>query len=211
MNKAQNLVIINHPLIQHKLTIMRKKDTSSAKFRTLLQEISLLMAYEITRDLPISYEQIETPLEPMLAPVLQNKDIVLISILRAGDGLIHGIWQLMPWAKVGYIGLYRDDQTLKPVEYYCKFPPLEDKVVIIVDPMLATGYSAAYAIKKVKNHLCKEIKYLCLLAAPQGIEVLTKEHPDCKVYTAAIDNHMNDHGYICPGLGDAGDRIFGTK
>ncbi len=210
MNK--NVTIISHPLVQHKLTLMRKKDTSSAKFRTLMREISLLLAYEIARDLPLTVVDIETPLAAMKAPKLDGRNIALISILRAGNGLLEGIHDLIPSARVGHIGLYREPETLTPIEYYFKMPPEMDKrMAIVVDPMLATGYSAIAAVHRIKDLSPTEIKFVCLLAAPEGIEAFTTEHPDVAVFTAAIDERLNDHGYILPGLGDAGDRLFGTQ
>ncbi|MGE0172964.1 MAG: uracil phosphoribosyltransferase [Oligoflexales bacterium] len=208
----KNVVVITHPLIQHKLSIMRMKDTSCNKFRTMLREISILLAYEVTRDLPLTQKSIETPIAKMKAPVLAGKKITLVSILRAGNGLLDGMLQLIPSARVGHIGLYRDPRTLDVVEYYFRVPPdLESRDVIIVDPMLATGHSAVAAVNRVKESSPKNIKFLCLLAAPEGIKTFHKEHPDVSVYTAAIDQKLNAKGYIVPGLGDAGDRIFGTK
>lgn len=204
--------VITHPLVQHKLTIMRKKETSTSKFRALLEEISMLMGFEITRDLPMSTERIETPLQEMDAPILEGRKLVVVSILRAGDGILNGILKLLPSARVGHVGLYRDPKTLKPVEYYFKVPnALGDRDVIVVDPMLATGYSAAAAVERVKREGPKSIKFVCLLTAPEGIEAFHQEHPDVPIYTAAIDDRLNEKGYILPGLGDAGDRIFGTK
>lgn len=210
MNKHQ-INIINHPLIQHKLTIMRKKDTSSVKFRTLMREISLLLAYEVTRDLEIEYEDIETPLAPMKSPILKGK-LVFVSILRAGNGLLDGMLELVPTARIGHIGLYRDPKTLEPIEYYFKLPEhTENHDVILVDPMLATGNSAVAAVREIKELRPKSIKFLCLLASPEGISSFHADHPDVPIYTAAVDTKLNDHGYIVPGLGDAGDRLFGTK
>jgi uracil phosphoribosyltransferase len=206
------VTVIDHPLVQHKLSLMRKKDTSTAGFRRLLGEISLLLGYEVTRDMPLTYESIETPLAPMDAPILDGKKVVLISILRAGTGILDGILQLIPSARVGHIGLYRDPKTLEAVEYYFKVPEaMEDRDVIVVDPMLATGHSASAAIERIKQCSPKSLKFLCLLAAPEGIETFHKEHPDVPIYTAAIDSHLNEKGYIVPGLGDAGDRLYGTK
>ena len=206
------LHVIDHPLIQHKLTILRRKDTSTSKFRRVLGEISHLLAYEVTRDMPTTLVDIETPLQPMQAPELDGKKVCVISVLRAGNGLLEGFLQLVPSARVAHIGLYRDPETLQAVEYYFKVPEhMEERDVIIVDPMLATGHSAAAAIERVKATNPKSIKFLCLLAAPEGVEYLSSTHPDVEVYTAALDSHLNDHGYILPGLGDAGDRMFGTK
>lgn len=208
----KEVVIVNHPLIQHKLTIMRKKDTSTVKFRTLLQEVSMLLAYEVTRDLPIEYEEIETPLATMQAPVLQGKKLVFVSILRAGNAILDGMLQLIPSARVGHIGLYRDPKTLMVVEYYYKLPEhMKDRDIIVVDPMLATGNSAIAAVSRIKEVQPKSIKFLCLLAAPEGIVSFHQEHPDIPIYTAAIDECLNERGYILPGLGDAGDRVYGTK
>lgn len=207
-----NVVEITHPLIQHKLTIMRKLDTSTVKFRTLLHEISLLLAYEVTRDLPVQLETIETPLATMQAPVLQGKKIVIVSILRAGNGILDGVLQLIPSARVGHIGLYRDPMTLEPVEYYFKLPEdMPGRDVIVVDPMLATGNSAIAAVEGIKQTNPRSIKFLCLLAVPEGIQSFHEAHPDVPIYTAAIDERLDEQGYILPGLGDAGDRIYGTK
>lgn len=207
-----HLTVVNHPLVQHKLTIMRDKNTSTAGFRRLLREISLLLAYEVTRELDMTTMRIETPIEPMDAPTLDGKKLVLVSILRAGNGLLDGILELIPAARVGFIGLYRDPETLKPVQYYYKVPDqLEDRTTIVVDPMLATGNSSVAAIDLLKKSGAKNIRFLCLLAAPEGIARMKAAHPDVPIVTAAVDSHLNDHGYIVPGLGDAGDRMFGTK
>ncbi|MDP3959000.1 MAG: uracil phosphoribosyltransferase [Pseudorhodobacter sp.] len=206
------LTIVNHPLVQHKLTIMRMKETSTAGFRRLLREISLLLAYEVTRGLDMTTTRIETPICAMDAPTLDGKKLALISILRAGNGLLDGILELIPAARVGFIGLYRDPETLKPVQYYCKVPDhLEDRICIVVDPMLATGNSSVAAIDLLKKAGARNIRFLCLLAAPEGIARMKQAHPDVPIVTAAVDSHLNDHGYIVPGLGDAGDRMFGTK
>jgi len=206
------LTVVNHPLVQHKLTIMRMKETSTAGFRRLLREISLLLAYEVTRGLDMTTIRIETPICAMDAPTLDGKKLALISILRAGNGLLDGILELIPAARVGFIGLYRDPETLKPVQYYCKVPDhLEDRICIVVDPMLATGNSSVAAIDLLKQAGAKNIRFLCLLAAPEGIARMKAAHPDVPIVTAAVDSHLNDHGYIVPGLGDAGDRMFGTK
>lgn len=207
------VTLIEHPLIQHKLTLMRRDETSTTKFRTLLKEISLLLAYEVTRDLPLKYEQIKTPLAPMDAPVLAtDKKLVLVSVMRAGQGILDGMLELIPSARVGHIGLYRDPKTLIPVEYYFKVPQDVDKRdMFVVDPMLATGNSAVAAVERLKSTNPLSIKFVCLLAAPEGIEHFCKMHPDVPLYTAAIDKHLDEHGYIIPGLGDAGDRLFGTK
>ncbi len=207
-----HLTVVNHPLVQHKLTLMREHDTSTASFRKLLREISLLLAYEVTRELPLTTKRIQTPLEEMDAPVIEGKKLALISILRAGNGLLDGILELIPAARVGFIGLYRDPETLQPVQYYCKLPDqLEDRVCIVVDPMLATGNSSAAAVALLKQAGAKNIRFLCLLAAPEGIARMKAAHPDVPIVTASVDSHLNDHGYIVPGLGDAGDRMFGTK
>ena len=204
--------VIDHPLVQHKLTLMRKKQTSTSSFRQLLEEISMLMGYEVTRDMPLSRERIETPLMAFDAPVLEGKKVVVISILRAGDGILNGILKVLPSARVGHIGLYRDPKTLTAVEYYFKLPEdVTDRTLLVVDPMLATGHSAVAAVDRIKSANPNSIKFLCLLAAPEGVEHFTEHHPDVPIFTAAIDDRLNDHGYILPGLGDAGDRIFGTK
>ena len=203
---------VTHPLIQHKLTLMREKDTPTAVFRQLLREISQLLAYEITRDLPMTTRRIETPLEAMDAPELDGRKLALVSILRAGNGLLDGMLELIPSARVGFVGLYRDEETLEPVEYYFKVPDLlSERVVIAVDPMLATGNSSVAAIQKLKDAGATDIRFLCLLAAPEGIARMREAHPDVSIVTAAIDEKLNENGYIVPGLGDAGDRMFGTK
>ena len=208
----EHLTVVSHPLVQHKLSIMRDKDTSTAGFRRLLREISLLLAYEVTRDLPMTTQKIETPLTEMDAPILKGKKLVIVSILRAGNGLLEGMLDLLPSARIGHIGLYRDPVTLKPVEYYFKVPSdIGERPVIVVDPMLATGNSTAYAIQKLKDAGARDVRLVCLLAAPEGIRRVAQDHPDVPIYTAAVDSHLNDHGYIVPGLGDAGDRMFGTK
>lgn len=209
---AEHLTVVTHPLVQHKLTIMRDKSTSTAGFRQLLREISQLLAYEITRELEMTTRRIETPLCAMDAPALAGKKLALISILRAGNGLLDGILELIPSARVGFIGLYRDPETLQPVQYYCKVPDeLEDRLVIAVDPMLATGNSSVAAIDLLKRAGARNIRFLCLLAAPEGVKRMKDAHPDVQIVTAAVDERLNDHGYIVPGLGDAGDRMFGTK
>lgn len=209
---AEHLTVVNHPLVQHKLTIMRDKETSTAGFRRLLREISLLLAYEVTRELEMTTTTIETPLQPMEAPTLDGKKLALISILRAGNGLLDGILELIPAARVGFVGLYRDPETLQPVQYYCKLPDhLEERICIVVDPMLATGNSSVAAIDLLKKSGARNIRFLCLLAAPEGVARMKEAHPDVQIVTASLDSHLNDHGYIVPGLGDAGDRMFGTK
>lgn len=208
---ADNLVVIDHPLIHHKLTIMRDRNTSTGKFRLLLKEISLLMGYEATRDLPLSRKNIETPLEEMDAPTLSGKKLCLFSILRAGDGLLSGLLELVPSARVGHIGIYRDSETLEAVEYFYKAPKqLSDRLCLVVDPMLATGHSACAAIHKIKRHGASNIRFICLLASPEGLATLAREHPDVTVYAAALDRELNSKGYILPGIGDAGDRLYGT-
>ncbi|MBI2718576.1 MAG: uracil phosphoribosyltransferase [Rhizobiales bacterium] len=208
----KTVTVVAHPLVLHKLSLMRDKKTPSAVFRQLLREISLLLAYEVARDLPMTTQTIETPLAEMEAPILKGKKLVIVSILRAGNGLLEGMLDLMPSARVGHIGLYRDPKTLQPVEYYMKVPEdIGERRVIVVDPMLATGNSVCAAIRRLKEKGAKDLRLVCLLSAPEGIRHVTEEHPDVPIYTAAIDSHLNDHGYIVPGLGDAGDRMFGTK
>lgn len=209
---TEHLSIVNHPLVQHKLTLMREKDTSTATFRRLLREISQLLAYEVTRTLPMTTQKIETPIQEMDAPVLDGKKLALVSILRAGNGLLDGVLELIPSARVGFVGLYRDEETLQPVQYYFKVPEsLEDRLVIAVDPMLATGNSSAAAIDLLKEAGATNIRFLCLLAAPEGVARMKEAHPDVPIVTASLDSHLNEKGYIVPGLGDAGDRMFGTK
>ncbi len=209
---SENVTVVDHPLVQHKLALMRRKETRTAEFRQLLREIALLLGYEVTRDLPLTTAEIETPLTNMTAPRLKGKKMVLISILRAGNGLLEGMLDLIPSARVGHVGLYRDPKTLVAVGYYFKVPrDLSDRLVIAVDPMLATSNSAIAAIDRIKQEGATNIKFVCLLAAPEGIQAFGEAHPDVHVYTAAIDERLNDHGYIVPGLGDAGDRLYGTK
>ena len=206
------LTVVDHPLVQHKLTLMRAKDTPTAVFRQLLREISQLLAYEITRDLPTELRTIKTPMQDMYAPVLAGKKLALVSILRAGNGLLDGVLELIPSARVGFVGLYRDEETLEPVQYYFKVPQsLEDRVVIAVDPMLATGNSSVAAIDLLKKAGARDVRFLCLLAAPEGVARMQEAHPDVPITTASVDEKLNEHGYIVPGLGDAGDRMFGTK
>ena len=208
----ENINVIDHPLVQHKLTIMRKKETSTNGFRRLLNELSMLMAYEATRDMATQEVDIETPLEPMKARMIDGKKLVLVSILRAGTGILDGMLSVVPGARVGHIGLYRDPKTLQPVEYYFKMPQdMQERDVIVVDPMLATGNSAIAAISRVKGLRPKSIKFVCIVACPEGIAALHGAHPDVPIFTAAVDRQLNDHAYILPGLGDAGDRMFGTK
>ena len=207
-----NVTLIDHPLVQHKLTLMRKKEVSTSSFRRLLNELAGLMIYEVCRDMPLQDLEIETPLEKTTGKVIDGKKLVFASVLRAGNGILDGVLSVVPGARVGHIGLYRDPKTLQAVEYYFKMPSdMEERDVVVVDPMLATGNSAAAAITRLKACHPKSIKFLCLLTCPEGINTLYKEHPDVRVFTAAIDRGLNDHGYILPGLGDAGDRIFGTK
>ena len=205
------LHIIDHPLVLHKLSIMRNKETSTMKFRQLLQEISMLMGYEITRDFPLDYEEIETPLMKMNAPKLAGKKVVIVPILRAGLGMVDGLTMLLPSARIGHIGLYRDEETCKPVFYYYKMPANKERLVILTDPMLATGGSACDAIGRLKKDGFDNIKMMCLVASPQGVKAVTEQHPDVDIYVASVDETLNDKNYILPGLGDAGDRIFGTK
>ena len=207
-----NVHVITHPLVQHKLTLMRNKEASTNSFRRLLNELSSLMAYEVCRDMPLQDVQIETPLETMTAKVIDGKKLVFVSILRAGNGILDGVLSVVPGARVGHIGLYRDPKTLQAVEYYFKMPKsMEERDIVVVDPMLATGNSAAAAVTRLKACKPRSIKFLCLLTCPEGIAAMHAAHPDVPIYTAAVDRELNDHGYILPGLGDAGDRIFGTQ
>ena len=207
-----NVHLIDHPLVQHKLTLMRRKDASTNTFRTLLNELSSLMAYEVTRDMPLQDVEVETPLETMTSKMIDGKKLVFVSILRAGNGILEGMLSVVPGARVGHVGLYRDPETLEPVEYYFKMPQeMEERDIVIVDPMLATGNSAIAAVDRLKQLKPKSIKFVCLLTCPEGVAALQKAHPDVAIYTAAIDRQLNEHGYILPGLGDPGDRIFGTK
>lgn len=206
-----NVQVMDHPLIQHKVTLMRMKETGSKDFRQLLEEITMLMGYEITRDLPVQNVEIETPITKTTGKQLSGNQIAIVPVLRAGLGMLQGMQNLIPTVRVGFIGLYRDPETLKPVEYYCKLPPVEDRDFIVVDPMLATGGSASAAITMLKARGVKNIKLMCLVAAPQGVQVINHDHPDVRIFVAALDDKLNEHGYIVPGLGDAGDRIFGTK
>lgn len=207
-----NVNVMTHPLIQHKVTLIRNVETGSKDFRELLEEITLLMGYEITRDLPLEDVEVQTPLVKAIGKQIAGKKLGIIPILRAGLGMVSGLLELMPMAKVGHVGLYRDPETLKPVEYYCKLPSdLSDRRIIVTDPMLATGGSASAAITLLKEKGARDIQLMCLVAVPQGVEAVNKEHPDVRIYVAALDEDLNEHGYILPGLGDAGDRIFGTK
>ena len=207
-----NCFVVTHPLVQHKLTLMRRKDASTNTFRRLLRELAALMAYEVTADMPLSEIQIETPLETMMSPVMDGKKLVLVSILRAGTGLLDGMLDVVPGARVGNVGLYRNPKTLTAVEYYFKMPQeMQERHVIVVDPMLATGNSAVAAVDRIKELSPKSIKFVCLVGCPEGVATMQKSHPDVPIYAASIDRELNSHGYILPGLGDAGDRIFGTK
>lgn len=207
-----NCFVVTHPLVQHKLTLMRRKDASTNTFRRLLRELAALMAYEVTADMPLSEIQIETPLETMMSPVMDGKKLVLVSILRAGTGLLDGMLDVLPGARVGHVGLYRNPKTLTAVEYYFRMPQeMQERHVIVVDPMLATGNSAVAAVDRIKELSPKSIKFVCLVGCPEGVATMQKSHPDVPIYAASIDRELNSHGYILPGLGDAGDRIFGTK
>jgi uracil phosphoribosyltransferase len=210
--KFKNLTVIDHPLIQHKLTIMRNKETSTSKFRTICHEIAMLLAYEISRDMPLTLETIETPLVKYQAPVIEGKKIVFVSILRAGNALLEGMLQLIPSARVGHIGLYREPKTLTAVEYYFKLPEdVADRHMVVLDPMLATGHSAIAAVSRLKETKPRSIKFVSLLCAPEGVEAFQAEHPDVPIFTCSVDEKLNEKGYIIPGLGDAGDRFYGTK
>lgn len=207
-----NVTVVDHPLVQHKLTQMRRKETASDTFRRYLREIAMLLAYEALRDLPLEKVEIETPLTRMKAPQLAGKRVCFVSILRAGNGLLDGMLEVLPSARVGHIGLYRDPKTLAAIEYYCKLPEdIAEREAILLDPMLATGHSAVAAVARTKELGAKAVRYVCLLAAPEGVKEMNQAHPDVPVITAAVDSHLNDHGYIVPGLGDAGDRLYGTK
>lgn len=212
MNAFPNVQVVNHPLVQHKMSLLRRKEVSTAEFRRLVREVALLLAYEVTRDLPMERTAIETPLEAMQAPILSGKKLCFVSILRAGNGILDGMLDLVPSARVGHIGLYRDPETLVPVEYYLKLPEdVAQRLVIVVDPMLATGHSAAAAVTRLKEAGASQIKFVCLLTVPEGLRVMQDNHPDVTIFTCAVDRQLDEHGYIRPGLGDAGDRIYGTK
>ena len=209
---SEHLTVVDHPLVQHKLTIMRQTETSTAEFRQLLRELTQLLAYEVTRELPLTTTTIETPMESMEAPILDGKKLALVSILRAGNGMLDGVLELVPSARVGFVGLYRDEETLEPVQYYFKVPKqISDRMVIAVDPMLATGNSSVAAIDLLKDAGATDIRFLCLLASPEGVARMKEAHPDVPIITASLDRELNEKGYILPGLGDAGDRMFGTK
>ena len=209
---TEHLTVVDHPLVQHKLTMMRQSETTTAEFRKLLRELTQLLAYEVTRDLPLTTTTIETPMETMEAPILDGKKLALVSILRAGNGMLDGVLELVPLARVGFVGLYRDEETLEPVQYYFKVPKqISDRMVIAVDPMLATGNSSVAAIDLLKEAGATDIRFLCLLATPEGVLRMKEAHPDVPIITASLDRGLNEKGYILPGLGDAGDRMFGTK
>lgn len=208
----KNVTILEHPLIKHKITLLRDKNTFTSEFRKLVEEIAMLEAFEALRDLPLRDQEVETPIETCMSPVIDGKKLAIVPILRAGLGMVNGIHALVPSAKVGHIGLYRDPVTHKPNEYFCKLPsPIEERLVVVLDPMLATGGSAVEAVNSIKNRGGKNIKFMCIIAAPEGLERLAKAHPDIEIYVGNLDRCLNENAYICPGLGDAGDRIFGTK
>lgn len=208
----ENVMYIDHPLIQHKISMLRKKTTGTNEFRTLVEEIATLMGYEALRDLPLEDVEIETPIETCMTPMLAGKKLAIVPILRAGLGMVNGVLSLVPSAKIGHIGLYRDEETHEPHEYFCKLPnPIEQRTIVVTDPMLATGGSAVAAIDFIKQHGGKHIKFMCIIAAPEGVKKLHEAHPDVQIYVGHLDRELNENAYICPGLGDAGDRIFGTK
>ena len=207
----ENVIVFDHPLIQHKISILRKKSTGTNEFRALIEEIAMLMGYEALRDLPLEDVEVETPIETCMTPMIAGRKLAVVPILRAGLGMVNGILALVPSAKVGHIGLYRDEETHEPHEYYCKLPdPIEERTIVVTDPMLATGRSAVAAVNFIKQHGGKKIKFMAIIAAPEGLERLHREHPDVQIYVGHLDRELNDRAYICPGLGDAGDRIFGT-
>ena len=211
-NGNENIVICDHPLIKHKITLLRNKSTGTNEFRTIVEEIAMLIGYEALRTLELEEVEVETPIEKAMCPVIAGKKQAIVPILRAGLGMVNGVLRLMPAAKIGHIGLYRDEVTFEPHEYFCKLPaPISERKIFVVDPMLATGGSAVSAIDFIKQHGGKDISFLCIIAAPEGLEKLAKAHPDVKIYVGNLDRELNEHAYICPGLGDAGDRIFGTK
>ena len=208
----ENVTYIDHPLVQHKISMLRKKTTGTNEFRTLVEEIATLMGYEALRDLPLEDVEVETPIETCMTPMLAGKKLAIVPILRAGLGMVNGVLSLVPSAKIGHIGLYRDEETVEPHEYYCKLPsPIEERTIVVCDPMLATGGSAVAAIDFIKQHGGKHIKFMCIIAAPEGVKRLHEAHPDVQIYVGHLDRELNENAYICPGLGDAGDRIFGTK
>ena len=208
----ENVTYIDHPLVQHKISMLRKKTTGTNEFRTLVEEIATLMGYEALRDLPLEDVEVETPIETCMTPMLAGKKLAIVPILRAGLGMVNGVLSLVPSAKIGHIGLYRDEETHEPHEYFCKLPnPIEQRTIVVTDPMLATGGSAAAAIDFIKQHGGKHIKFMCIIAAPEGVKRLHEAHPDVQIYVGHLDRELNENAYICPGLGDAGDRIFGTK
>ena len=208
----ENVFIMDHPLIQHKISMLRNKNTGTNEFRKLIEEIAVLMGYEALRDLPLEDVEIETPIEKCKSPMIAGKKLAVVPVLRAGLGMVSGILALVPSAKVGHIGMYRDEETHEPQEYYCKLPdPIAERTIVVCDPMLATGGSAIDAINQIKKHGGKNIKFMCIIAAPEGLERLHREHPDIQIYVGSLDRQLNENAYICPGLGDAGDRIFGTK
>ena len=208
----ENVTLLTHPLIKHKITMLRDKNTGTNEFRKLIEEIATLMGYEALRDLPLMDVEVTTPLETCMSPMIAGRKLAIVPILRAGLGMVQGILNLTPTAKVGHIGLYRDPRTHEPIEYYCKLPkPIEERTIVVLDPMLATGGSAVDAITQIKKHGGRTIKFMCIIAAPEGLKKLHESHPDVQIYVGNLDRELNDHAYICPGLGDAGDRIFGTK
>lgn len=208
----ENVTYIDHPLVQHKISMLRKKTTGTNEFRTLVEEIATLMGYEALRDLPLEDVEVETPIETYMTPMLAGKKLAIVPILRAGLGMVNGVLSLVPSAKIGHIGLYRDEETHEPHEYFCKLPnPIEQRTIVVTDPMLATGGSAVAAIDFIKQHGGKHIKFMCIIAAPEGVKKLHEAHPDVQIYVGHLDRELNENAYICPGLGDAGDRIFGTK
>lgn len=212
LNNQDNIFVLNHPLIQHKISLLRDENTGTSEFRKLIEEIAMLMGYEALSDLPMEEIEVKTPIETCMTPVIAGKKLAIVPILRAGLGMVNGIQALVPTAKVGHIGLYRDPETHEPHEYYCKLPePIDKRTIVVLDPMLATGGSAAEAVTFIKQHGGVNIKFMCIIAAPEGVKRLQEAHPDIQIYIGHLDRCLNDHAYICPGLGDAGDRIFGTK